>query len=306
VQLPSEIEFKSLENYILAGKIASTVRENARNKNHIGKTLFDICDSIENEINSLGGKPAFPVNVSLNEIAAHYTAEPNDQIKVQETDVLKIDLGVHIDGYIADTAVTVSYDPKYEQLVNIAELTLSEAMKFAKVNIKSSEIGKTIESTIVNNGLKPIQNLSGHSLDQYIVHAGRSIPNIKTLGSSFALSNNQAYAIEPFVTTKDGLGIVYEGKIKNIFSLVSRKPSKDKESDDFIAYLWDRFKTLPFAVRWLVKDYDERVSRNMIEYLMKRKNIRSYPILVEGNNKIVSQAEHTFFIANNLSYIITK
>src|SRR6185436_12222243 len=103
------------ENYVKSGKIASMVRENARKKNHIGRTLFEICESIENEIISLGGSPAFPVNVSLNEIA------------------------------------------------------------------------KTIENTIINNGLKPIQNLSGHSLDQYIVHAGKSIPNIKTLGSSFSL-----------------------------------------------------------------------------------------------------------------------
>ena len=294
------------ENYVNAGKIASMVRENARKKNHIGRTLFEICESIENEIISLGGSPAFPVNVSLNEIAAHYTAEPDDQIKVKDTDVLKIDLGVHIDGYIADTAVTVSYNPKYEHLVNIAELTLSEAIKIAKFNTKSSEIGKTIENTIINNGLKPIQNLSGHSLDQYIVHAGKSIPNIKTLGSSFSLVNNQSYAIEPFVTTKDGLGIVYEGKIKNIFSLVSRKPTKDKDSDDFITYLWNRFKTLPFAMRWLVKDYDETVLRKTIDHLLKRKNIRSYPILVEGNNKIVSQAEHTIFIKDNLSYVITK
>lgn len=295
-----------LENYILAGQIASTVRENARKKNHIGRTLFEICESIENEITLLGGNPAFPVNVSLNEIAAHYTAEPEDQIKVKDTDVLKIDLGVHIDGYIADTAVTISYNPKYNQLVNITELTLSEAIKIAKINTKSSEIGKTIENTIIHNGLKPVQNLSGHSLDQYIVHAGKSIPNIKTLGSSFSLVNNQAYAIEPFVTTRDGLGIVYEGKIKNIFSLISRKPTKDKDSDAFIAYLWNRYKTLPFAIRWLVKDYDESMLRDMVEYLIKKKNIRSYPILVEGNNKVVSQAEHTFFITDDLSYIITK
>ena len=185
-------------------------------------------------------------------------------------------------------------------------LSLSDAIKIAKFNTKSSEIGKTIENTIINNGLKPIQNLSGHSLDQYIVHAGKSIPNIKTLGSSFSLVNNQSYAIEPFVTTKDGLGIVYEGKIKNIFSLVSRKPTKDKDLDDFISYLWNRFKTLPFAIRWLVKDYDESDLRKTMEHLIKRKNIRSYPILVEGNNKIVSQAEHTIFIKDNLSYVITK
>jgi methionyl aminopeptidase len=295
-----------LDNYVLAGKIASTVRENARKKNHIGRTLFDICESIENEITLLGGNPAFPVNVSLNEIAAHYTAEPQDQTKVKDTDVLKIDLGVHIEGYIADTAVTISYNSKYDHLVNISEITLSEAIKTVKVNTKSSEIGKTIENTIIHNGLKPIQNLSGHSLDQYIVHAGKSIPNIKTLGSSFSLGNDQAYAIEPFVTTRDGLGIVYEGKIKNIFSLISRKPTKDKDLDAFITYLWNRYKTLPFAIRWLVKDYDVSNLRDMIDHLIKKKNIRSYPILVEGNDKVVSQAEHTFFITNDSSYIITK
>jgi methionyl aminopeptidase len=295
-----------LENYILAGKIASTVRENARKKNHIDRTLFEICESIENEITLLGGRPAFPVNVSLNEIAAHYTAEPQDTIQVKDTDVLKIDLGVHIDGYIADTAVTVSYNSKYDQLVNIAELTLYEAIKIAKVNTRSSELGKTIENNIIQNGLKPIQNLSGHSLDRYTIHAGKSIPNIKTLGSSFSLINNQAYAIEPFVTTRDGLGIVYEGKIKNIFSLISRKPTKNKDLDIFISYLWDRYKTLPFAIRWLVKDYDESVIRDMMGYLIKKKNIRSYPILVEGNNRVVSQAEHTFFIMDDSSYIITK
>ncbi len=296
----------SLENYTRAGRIASIVRENTRKRNHVGRTLDEICNSIEKEIIDNGGLPAFPVNISINEIAAHYTAEPNDQIVIKDTDVVKIDLGVHINGYVADTAVTISYDPKYDQLIKIVELSLSEAIKIARHNTKSSEIGKIIENTITHNGLKPIQNLSGHSLDQYIIHAGKSIPNIKTYGSSFSLSSNQAYAIEPFVTTNDGLGIVYEGKIRNIFSLISRKPTKDKEADEFILYLWNKFKTLPFALRWLVNDFAEATARNTLDYLIKKKNVRAYPILVEGNNKVVSQAEHTVFISENLSYIITK
>ena len=242
----------------------------------------------------------------MNEIAAHYTAEPDDQIVIKDTDVVKIDLGVHINGYVADTAVSISYDSKYDQLIKIAELSLDEATKIAKSATKSSEIGKIIENTITYNGLKPIQNLSGHSLEQYVIHAGKSIPNIKTYGPSFSLMPNQAYAIEPFVTTKDGLGIVYEGKIKNIFSLVSRKPTKNKDTDEFIIHLWNRFKTLPFALRWLVNDFTESKAREMLDYLIKKKNIRSYPILVEGNNKVVSQAEHTVFILENMSHIITK
>lgn len=296
----------SLEDYTRAGQIASIVRENTRKKNHVGRTLFEICNSIESEIESLGGHPAFPVNISLNEIAAHYTAEPNDQIVIKEDDVVKIDLGVHINGFIADTAVTISYDSRYDQLIKTAELSLSEATKIAKHNTKSSDLGKVIENTITNNGFKPIQNLSGHSLEQYIIHAGKSIPNIKTYGSSFSLSSNQAYAIEPFVTTKQGLGVVYEGKIKNIFSLISRKPAKNKDADEFISFLWNKFRTLPFALRWLVNEFEEPKARELLDYLLKKKNIRAYPILVEGNNQVVSQAEHTVFIAETSSQIITK
>src|SRR5215208_6820971 len=114
-QVPIYMNF--FEYYQLAGRIASRVRENTRNKYLVGNTLFQICESIEADIVSRGGSPAFPVNVSLNEIAAHYTAEPVDQIIVNDGDVLKIDIGVHIHGYIADTAVTISYNSKYNPLV---------------------------------------------------------------------------------------------------------------------------------------------------------------------------------------------
>lgn len=293
-----------LEYYKNAGKIASRVRENARRKDHRGKTLFEICESIEREIRENGGIPAFPVNTSLNEIAAHYTAEPDDQRVVNDGDVLKIDLGVHQQGFIADTAVTVSYDPNYESLVQTAENALSDALRIAKVDTKSSEIGKTIENTIKRSGFIPIQNLSGHSLEQYTIHAGKSIPNIWTVGS-FQLLANQAYAIEPFVTLKNGAGIVREGNIANIFAIISRKPTKEKELDDFLNFLWARFKSLPFALRWTIDRYDEKYSREIIEILKKKKNIHSYPILVEGNDKIVAQAEHTIIPESKLTNVIT-
>jgi len=279
-----------LECYQQAGKIASEVRENARKKYHIGSTLFQICESIESEVRTRGAAPAFPVNVSLNDIAAHYTAEPNDQIVVNDADVLKIDIGVHVQGYIADTAVTICYNPKYETLVKSAEIALNEAVRIAKSSTKASDIGKVIESSISKQGFKPIQNLSGHSLEQYTIHAGRSIPNIWTIGSSFNLVSNQAYAIEPFVTTKEGQGVVYEGKIRNIFGITSRKPTKDKEVDEFLEDIWNTFKTLPFALRWMLDKYEEKKARQFIEVLLKKKNIHAYPILVEGNGKMVAQA----------------
>src|SRR6185503_19373155 len=160
----------NLESYLKAGKIASEVREIARKRNHVGSTLREVCETVVSQIKDRNGSPAFPVNVSLNEIAAHYTAEPNDSTTVNEGDVLKIDIGVHIDGYIADTAVTVCYDPKYEWLVKAAEAALGEAVRMARVNTKASDIGRVIEGTITKSGYRPIQNLSGHSLQQYTLH----------------------------------------------------------------------------------------------------------------------------------------
>jgi methionyl aminopeptidase len=296
----------NFENYIKAGKIASEVRELARTQDHTGRTLSEICNDVENEIIKKGGEPAFPVNVSLNDIAAHYTAEPNDPTVVKNTDVLKIDVGVHIDGYIADTAVTVSYDPKYQDLIDIAQRALDEAIGIARSNTRVSDIGRIIEKTITKYGCKPIQNLSGHSLERYTIHAGQSIPNIWTIGHSFNLSVNNVYAIEPFVTTKDGQGIVYEGKVKNIFGIASRKRTKDQRADEFLEYLWNKFKTLPFALRWVVKDYEEKEALSLLETLLKKKNVHAYPILVEGSNRIVVQAEHTIIPQESNTITITK
>lgn len=294
------------DNYVKAGKIASQVREYARIKDHTGKTLSEICNDIEQEIFKNGGEPAFPVNVSINDIAAHYTAVPNDPITVKNTDVLKIDVGVHIDGYIADTAVTVTYDSKYQNLIDTAERALDEAIGIAKSNTRVSDIGRVIEKTITKYGCKPIQNLSGHSLERYTIHAGKSIPNIWTIGHSFNLSVNNVYAIEPFVTTKEGQGIVYEGKIKNIFGIGSRKRTKDQKVDDFLEYLWIKFKTLPFALRWIVNEYEEKEAHTLLEILVRKKNVHAYPILVEGSNRIVVQAEHTIIPQESNTITITK
>lgn len=286
------------EDYIKAGKIAAEVRENARNKNWVGSTVEEICETVESEIRKRGAKCAFPVNTSLNEIAAHYTAEPNDDKTVSDSDLLKIDLGAQINGFIADTAVTVCYDPQYDTLVQAAEDALRNAMSMIKTGVKASDIGRTIEKTIKQMGFIPIANLSGHSLGQYTIHAGKSIPNIWSIGS-FSLSGTEAYACEPFVTTSEGLGFVREGKIRNIFALASRKKTKNAEADQLQEYIWDKFNMLPFALRWIVKEWEEKKARDLLEILVKKKAVHAYPILVEGNGQRVSQAEHTFIPNDN-------
>ena len=282
-----------IEDYVKAGKIVSEVREIVREKNWIGKTVYEICEEVEGEIRKREAKCAFPVSTSINEIAAHYTAEPNDEITISDTDLIKIDLGVQINGYIADTAVTVCYDPQYDNLVQAAEDALQHAMSMIKIGVKASDIGRTIEKIVKQMGFKPIANLSGHSLDQYTIHAGKSIPNIWSIGS-FSLSGKVAYACEPFVTTSKGLGFVREGKVKNIFAMVSRKKTKNEEADEMLDFIWENFNMLPFALRWLVKKWEVKKARELLEFLIKKKTVKAYPILVEANSQRVAQAEHTF------------
>jgi len=282
-----------IEDYVKAGKIAGEVRENVRQKDWIGSTLEEICEYVESEIIKRGAKCAFPVNTSLNEVAAHYTAEPNDPKTVSDSDLVKIDLGAQINGYIADTAVTVNYDPQYDSLVQAAENALQAAMSMIKVGVKSKDVGRKIQNTIMDMGLKPIANLSGHSLDQYTIHAGKTVPNMWTIGS-FSFSENEAFACEPFVTTKNALGFVRNGKIKNIFALASRKMTKDDEADKLLEYIWNNFNMLPFALRWIVKEWEENEARKLLDFLVKKKVVKAYAILVEANGKTVAQAEHTF------------
>ena len=291
------------DDYIQAGKIAGEIRENVRRTDWIGKTVFEICEHVENEIRKRGAKCAFPVNTSINEVAAHYTAEPNDPLTIKNDDLVKIDLGAQINGYIADTAVTVCYNAEFDSLVQAAELSLSNAMAMIKVGVKSSDVGRTIEKTIKQMGFLPIANLSGHSLDQYTIHAGKSVPNIWSIGS-FTFNENQAFACEPFVTTGEGLGFVHEGKTKNIFALSSRKKIKDEEADKMLDYIWQNFNLLPFALRWLTNEWEEKEARRLLEILVKKKAVHAYPVLVEGNGQRVTQAEHTF-IPNETGVTIT-
>ena len=297
------IEIVQAEQYVKAGKIAAEVREMVRVKDWIGKSVFEICEEVEGEIKKRGAKCAFPVNASINEIAAHYTAEPNDPITIKDTDLVKIDLGAQIDGYIADTAVTVCYDAQFDGLVQAAEEALANAMSMIKTGVKASDIGRTIETTIKKMGFKPIANLSGHSLDQYTIHAGRSIPNIWSIGG-FSLSENSAYACEPFVTTEQGGGFVRNGQIKNIFALNSRKKTKNEEADRLLDFIWENCNMLPFALRWLTKEWEEKKARELLDFLVKKKAVQAYPVLIEVNEQRVAQAEHTF-IPNETGVTVT-
>ncbi|MEM2341026.1 MAG: type II methionyl aminopeptidase [Candidatus Bathyarchaeia archaeon] len=295
-----------LEKYIRAGKIAARVREEVRRIIKEGMPLIEICEIVEDKIRSLGGEPAFPCNISINEIAAHYTSPPNDKRVIPEGSLVKIDIGVHIDGYIADTAKTVCFNPKYEDMVYTAEKALEAAIGIIRPGIFVSKVSSEIQATIERYGFKPVSNLTGHEINRYMIHAGKSIPNISHI-SLERLRLGGVYAIEPFVTLKEAAGRVEDSPEKYIFRLIKRKPSlKNSGSRNLLKFIEENFKTLPFAERWLKRSYgSEELYKQSLMELLSLKYLMTYPVFVESSLKPVAQAEHTVYISEEGAIVLT-
>jgi methionyl aminopeptidase len=291
-------------NYFKAGEISRDIKKGVEARDWEGKSYLDICEYVEGEARKLGGQPAFPCNVCANETAAHYTAEIDDQTIVPQNALLKVDVGVHVDGYIADTAVTLCYDEKLLDLSEATKSALNEALKVVRADAKTSDVGKVVEAYAHKRGYLPIANLSGHALEQYVVHAGTSVPNVWS-PSNASFKEKKTYAIEPFLTTEEGSGIVIEGKSQNIYGLVARKNTKDKELNSFLDAIWNKCRSLPFTLRWFQDEFPKARLRPIVETLMKKKLVRSYPVLVEAKRCPVAQAEHTVAITSAGFVILT-
>lgn len=299
------LEQSVLEKYIRAGQIAAKVREEIKNRTREGMPIIRICEEAEQMIRKLGGKPAFPCNVSINNIAAHYTSPPGDDKTVPERSVVKIDIGVHVDGYIADTATTVCFAPEYEDMVRTSEIALEAAIKKIRPNMHTSDLGSEIQKIIERRGFKPISNLTGHQVGRYLIHAGKSLPNVFHISFN-KIRAGEVYAIEPFVTVRSAAGRVVDAPESYIFRLVKRKSPKNAEAKRLLKYIESRFRTLPFAERWLKNDVSLGDYRAAFLRLLSSKCLMSYPVFVEATGKWVAQSEHTVYVDKNGPVITTQ
>lgn len=282
--------------YTTAGKILARVRKETAKQVQVGRSLLDVANFGENMIRKEGGEPAFPINISRNEEAAHATPKKEDTDVFGE-DMVKLDIGVHIDGYIADTAITVDLSG-HPELVDAAEAALEAAIQAIHAGINTAELGVIINDTITDFGYKPVANLTGHGLAQYMQHVPPPIPNIP-VDSGIVLEVGQVVAIEPFAT--DGRGYVSEGAGAEIYTKVGNKPIRTPAARAILKEI-EQFRTLPFAKRWL---NSKHMDFAMLQ-LLKNGNISSYPVLKEETGKLVSQAEHTLIVEDDGCTVITR
>lgn len=289
---------ENLGEYRKAGKIAADVRRYSATIIKPGAKLLDVAELIEKKIIELGGGIAFPVNLSMNQFAAHYTPVPNDEL-VFSDQVVKVDIGVQIDGFIGDTAYTVDLSGKYADLVKASEEALNAAIEAIKQNQSIGAIGKAIQDTITGFGFSPIKNLGGHGLQQFTQHGAPSIPNYDT-GNEKKLEKEQVIAIEPFATT--GQGIVKDSSNAMIYSQIDIHPIRDQFARQVLNEI-AKYKGMPFCTRWLPLPINQL--RFALSRLVATGILREYPPLPEVAGGIVSQAEHTLYIGDEIE-ILTR
>lgn len=296
----------SLEAYQKAGQIAADVRSRARRLVEVNMKVIDICEKVEDSIRELGGAPAFPCNVSINDVAAHYTSMMKDQKTIPQRSIVKVDIGSHVDGYIADTAVTVCFDPEYRRLITAAEEALRAGIDVMKAGVRAYEVGAVIENKIKDHGLKPIWNLTGHMISRYNLHAGQTIPNVHSLMTRQRLNVGDIYAVEPFTTLPSAAGEIVNGELGHIHLFLRKRPVRKDLEKQMMNYILSSFKSLPFAERWVLSEFPGDDGSKAFDTLLRSKSVYSYPTLVEKSKGFVGQAEHTVLIKENGCQVLTE
>jgi methionyl aminopeptidase len=292
-----DLDAEQYEKHREAGEILAQVRDEAAERVAVGTSYTEISEWAEDRIRELGGEPAFPVNVSVDEEAAHGAAGPDDDRAIGE-EMVKLDIGVHIDGWLADTAVTVDFSGNPE-LVEAAEEALDAALDVVEAGVDTGEVGAAIEDVVDGYGYNPVVNLTGHGLGRWEQHVSPNIPN-RAVSQGTTLEAGDVVAIEPFAT--DGSGKVSEGQQEQIYSLEREASVRDRSARQALEQITEEFRTLPFATRWLDVSRPEMALRR----LEMNDIVHGYPVLKEEDGYLVSQREHTIIVTEDGCEITTR
>ncbi len=300
------MEDLELDDLKEAGKITAKLKKDAEQLVIVGERLFDIAETLEQMMEKEGARPAFPVNISINELAAHYTPSATDETEIPEDGLVKVDFGLIKGNGITDTSVTIDLGNKYGTLMKASKDALESAIKAVKPGVPVNDISKIIYDIIKDNGCKPISNLAGHKIEWMNLHAGIEIPNIPA-NEMYEFQVGDVFAIEPFVTTKEGAGYIKETDHVEIYSLFIPGNIRMRQSRKMLEYIIENYKTMPFCERWLYKEFKSKLLLNSgIKEMLKARVLIAYPVLAEANSQPIAQFEETVVVTKDGCIPITK
>jgi len=292
-----DLDAEQYEKHREAGRILAQVRDEAEDRVEVGTGYLELTEWVEDRIDDLGGDPAFPLNISVDHEAAHGAAGIDDDRTIGE-EMVKLDIGVHIDGWLADTAITIDFTGN-DDLVAAAEDALEAAIDVVEAGVHTGEIGAAIESTIDEYGYNPVVNLTGHGLGRWEQHVSPNIPN-RAVSQGTELEVGDVVAIEPFAT--DGTGKVSEGAQEEIYELEREATVRNRDARKALEQITEQFHTLPFAAQWL----DVRRPEMALRRLKAQDVVHGYPVLQEAEGCLVSQREHTLIVTEEGCEVTTR
>jgi methionyl aminopeptidase len=279
------------ENFREAGKILKETLAYAKKITKKGILLLEIAESIEEFVKNKNARLAFPPNLSINEIAAHYS--PFSQDKTLAHGLIKIDLGISYKNCIVDAAITLDLEnhSQNKKMIKANMEALKKGIEAVKPGVEVREIGKTIEAVAVKSGFKPIFNLMGHNITPSHLHGGKNIPNYDNKDKT-RIEENEIVAIEPFFTLEKASGYVEDGRPSAIWRLISeRRPRLHRE---IFNYIKENYGTFPFSQRWLEKKFSNVAVT--LKIFQGQGIVHNYRELVESTRAKVSQAETTVLV----------
>ncbi len=269
-----------------------------------GKKLVEIAEEVESFIHELGAVPAFPVNISITEIAAHYTPSAYDERELPERALTKVDFGLAYKGQISDNSISFDFTNEYTELIEASRAALRAAVERVKPGVEVAEVSKAIEDTIKERGLKPISNLTGHKIEGLILHAGVSIPNVYS-HVHYRFKEGDKFAIEPFVTTTKGEGRVVDLNEAEIYSYIGDAHLRLNESRLLLEHVKKEYGPLPFAERWISPLIKSRLMfKAAIKELLSQHAFAAYPVLKEARGEPVAQTEVTIIVEKDGAHVL--
>ncbi len=284
-----------------AGRVAREARTYGAEILREGISILEAVEKIEDFMRTKGCPPAFPTCLSVNDVAAHDTPTHKDDRVLRRGDVVKIDLGAQVDGYLTDTAKTVEIGTRnWTDLVRASEQALQAAIEVVRPKVPTRLLGAAIERTIESFGFRPIANLTGHSIERYTVHAGKSVPNVAEQGED-VLEEGDLIAIEPFAT--NGAGKVDGRKSGNIYRVVRVREIRPDATFQFLRTVQDTFNRLPFAERWCYR-LDRKAPAHLAR-LLRSGLVYTYPSLYDVGHGVVAQSEHSMIVTGGGAEVLT-
>lgn len=289
------------KSYEIAGRVAAQALRYGARQIKPGANMREVLDSVEEYIIKHGCGIAFPAQSSISNVAAHFCPTDADEVLYKDGDVVKIDVGAHHDGYIGDTALTVSIGGEHDALVKAAVAAVEAAQAVLRPGCTPNDVGVAISEAIESRGFQPIRNLSGHGVGQYIIHTNPGMPNYPS-GERKPLIENQVVAIEPFATSGTS-GLIYNGPNPTLFSLRVARNMRTPSGKETVK-LVQSYNGLPFTTRWLTRSLGSKAMLGLTE-LRRSGILHEYPPLLERSGGMVAQRENTFMITKNGCKVLT-